>query len=86
MHNILLSQVDPERIKLVGPDRACAEWLVRNGAAVQFHNQVNLVKNYDIIVGFKNDDRPILEVIDATGSAISHHGFANFSKQLTSQQ
>ncbi|OWF50373.1 ATP synthase subunit s, mitochondrial-like [Mizuhopecten yessoensis] len=32
----VINQVYPYRIKEVGPDRACAEWLVKNGGAVRW--------------------------------------------------
>ncbi|KAI8421726.1 hypothetical protein MSG28_009701 [Choristoneura fumiferana] len=30
----MFNKPDPERIRLVGPDRACAEWVLRNGGKV----------------------------------------------------
>ncbi|XP_068633981.1 ATP synthase subunit s, mitochondrial isoform X2 [Battus philenor] len=32
--NMMFNKPDPERIKTVGPDRACAEWVLRNGGKV----------------------------------------------------
>ena len=38
------NQVDKDRIDQVGPDRACAEWLLKNGAAVKWHKSDKFLK------------------------------------------
>ena len=37
------------RIKDVGPDRACAEWLLRCGAVVKWHGKGNFIRDEIII-------------------------------------
>ncbi|CAH0683149.1 unnamed protein product [Spodoptera exigua] len=32
--NMMFNKPDPDRIKQLGPDRACAEWVLRNGGKV----------------------------------------------------
>ena len=32
---VVFFRFDPERVKAVGPDRACAEWCLRCGASVR---------------------------------------------------
>ena len=38
---------DPDRVKAVGPDRACSEWLLRCGAAVRWTNQTTFLHDYN---------------------------------------
>lgn len=66
--------VDVERLKEVGPDRACAEWILKNGGAVRFTMCPKILIN-------TYSDLPIETVkisvkeIDATGTAITELGF-----------
>lgn len=43
------NKVDQARIDEVGPDRACAEWLLRCGAAVKWKGGGNLLKDYNAL-------------------------------------
>lgn len=74
--NIIFNSVDRERIKLLGPDRVCAEWILRNGGAVKWLGAEKYQTDYNTLppeeVKFK------LSEIDASDSSISHHGFAHF--------
>ena len=45
--NSIFNRVDPNRIKEVGPDRACAEWLIRCGASVKWVNSQKFMKDYN---------------------------------------
>lgn len=70
------------RIDEIGPDRACAEWLMRNGALVKWKGQNAFLTSYD---NLPRDDeaaeKPFyLHEIDASNSSIAHHGFAYFSE------
>jgi len=63
---------DPERVKEVGPDRAAAEWLLKNGAFVRWQGQQNVVKDYNQI-GVSGGRH--VEAIDCTDSSVSGSGF-----------
>lgn len=41
------SRVDGDRIKEIGPEKAAAEWLIRNGAAIRWKNQAKFVSDYN---------------------------------------
>lgn len=74
-------RVSNSRIEAVGPDRACAEWLMRNGAYVRWHGQPTFVKHYNNLPLDEKDKTPYyIEEVDATDAAISHHGFPYFSR------
>lgn len=61
-----------------GPDRVCAEWLLRNGASVQWTSSASYIKDYNSLPqeGSKN----FIQKVDATGSSISHYGFLHLRK------
>ncbi|KAG0721603.1 ATP synthase subunit s, mitochondrial [Chionoecetes opilio] len=72
------SRVDESRIKEVGPDRACAEWLLRCGAVVRWVDRDAWTKDYNSLpVGGGRGMK--IEEIDATDSAVMHIGFPHFS-------
>nr|CAD7195493.1 unnamed protein product [Timema douglasi] len=64
------SLVDSGRIKEVGPDRACAEWLMKNGAFVKWENESDFLKNYDCLP--PEDDRRHIVEVDATEASITY--------------
>jgi len=71
--NSVFNRVDQSRIKEVGPDRACAEWLLRCGAGVKWDRGDEWTRDYNSLpVG--NYRLKILE-IDATDSAVMQIGF-----------
>lgn len=74
--NFPCSRVDDKRIAEVGPDRACAEWLMRNGAFVKWTNDSEFLKDYNLLPP-EGYIRYIKE-IDATDSSIMHYGFEYF--------
>lgn len=65
--------LDEERRKHVGPDRTCAEWILRNGGKVKYVNAVEYESDYNSLpteeVRFK------IQEIDASGSSIMAMGF-----------
>ena len=65
--------MDIARIKEMGPDRAAAEWLIRNGAAVKWTGQDHFDRDYDRLIRVQRKDK--IAAIDATDSSISHAGF-----------
>lgn len=68
-------RVDQERIRSVGPDRACAEWLLRNGASVKWKNFSEYLKDYNSL---PEKNQYYIQAVDATDSGITHVGFPYF--------
>ncbi|XP_062553894.1 ATP synthase subunit s, mitochondrial-like [Armigeres subalbatus] len=78
--NMMFNRVDTARLKAVGPDRLCAEWLLRNGARAKFVNVQHEQVNYNLL---PNENVPVLiEEFDGTDSGIMHIGFDHL-KNLT---
>jgi len=76
--NSIFNRVDQSRIDEVGPDRACAEWLLRCGAAVRWDNGPDeWLKDYNSLPVGQYRSLHIVE-IDATDSAVMHIGFPHF--------
>ena len=76
--NMMFNNPSSDRIKLVGPETACAEWLLRNGAAVRWSGATKFCDDYNLLA--LTGKKPIIEEIDASDSSISHYGFAHLSK------
>lgn len=74
--NIIFNKVDQERRKLLGPDRACAEWILRNGGAVKFIGVENYLSNYNSLP--PEGAVYYIQEVDATEASISHYGFEHF--------
>ncbi|GAU93525.1 hypothetical protein RvY_05451 [Ramazzottius varieornatus] len=68
------NRVDRDRIKEIGPEKAAAEWLIKNGAAVRWKNQAKFVSDYN---SMEVTTRPgdTIEAIDATEASIMGEGF-----------
>lgn len=66
--------VGVQRLKGVGPDRACAEWILKNGGDVRFTMCPKLLINTysDLPV---ETVKIVIKEIDATGTAITELGF-----------
>ncbi|KAI3387454.1 hypothetical protein SNEBB_004921 [Seison nebaliae] len=68
------NRVDVERIRLVGAERVCAEWLLKNGAHVKFKNWGNRITDYNgLPPGGKNTFK--IEEIYAKTATINSEGF-----------
>ncbi|KAJ8930619.1 hypothetical protein NQ314_016532 [Rhamnusium bicolor] len=74
--NLQFNVVDDDRTKQFGPDRTCAEWILRNGGAVKWVNSGELVIDYNELPREGTVLR--LQEIDASDSSIMHNGFAHF--------
>lgn len=75
--NAIFNKVDESRIRDVGPDRACAEWLLRCGALVRWLERDQWTKDYNSLP--VTGSRALkIEEVDATDSAIMHIGFPHF--------
>jgi len=69
--------VDEQRIKEVGPDRACAEWLLRCGAKVRWDKREEWLADYNSLPIGQYRALKIVE-IDATESCVMGIGFTHF--------
>ncbi|KAF7415077.1 hypothetical protein HZH68_003566 [Vespula germanica] len=70
------SSVDKKRIEEVGPDQACAEWLLRNGAYVKWKNSSEYLKDYNILI--KQTGTNYIQSIEAENAGITYVGFPYF--------
>lgn len=73
----MFNKPDPDRIKALGPDRACAEWVLRNGGKVVWADGHKL-GDYNLLPP-DNQKVPKIVEIDGTESSISHYGFPHLS-------
>ncbi|XP_044766944.1 ATP synthase subunit s, mitochondrial-like [Coccinella septempunctata] len=74
--NKVFNAVDEDRRKKFGPDRSCAEWLLRNGASVKFKGSSELLTDYNSL---PDEDFPLtIAEVEAVDSSISQYGFGNF--------
>ncbi|XP_026463160.1 ATP synthase subunit s, mitochondrial-like [Ctenocephalides felis] len=74
--NIVFNYVDESRIKEVGPDIACAEWLLRNGAYVKWVGSKTELQDYNQVP--KCPKGKYIQEINATESSIMSYGFDHF--------
>jgi hypothetical protein len=69
----------------MGPNLACAEWLMKNGAKVRCKNSSQFVGHYDFLPT-KHDSYlkqfKIEQVYAGTEASISHLGFLHFSMRI----
>ncbi|XP_045463551.1 ATP synthase subunit s, mitochondrial-like [Harmonia axyridis] len=74
--NKVFNAVDEDRREKLGPDRTCAEWLLRNGASVKFKGSSEFLKDYNKL---PDEDFPFkIAEVEAIDSSISQYGFGNF--------
>lgn len=68
------NKVDPDRLKLVGPDRLCAEWVLKNGGGVAFTlSPGKIFRDYNLLP--PESLKFQIKVIDGTDSSIMRLGF-----------
>ncbi|KOC65700.1 ATP synthase subunit s, mitochondrial [Habropoda laboriosa] len=72
---VIFNRVDNDRIKEVGPDRACAEWLLRNGASVRWKGFKDSLQDYNLL---PSGGGYFIEAVDANNAGISYVGFPHF--------
>lgn len=72
---IAFNSVDKDRLLEVGPDRLCAEWLLKNGGAITFVGRRS-VEDYNAL-GSAGQRHPI-ESVEATDASIMAIGFDHF--------
>lgn len=71
------NMVDPHRLQEVGPDRMCAEWILKNGGAIR------IVENADVVINQYNALPPEnfkfrVKEVDASGASIMKVGLEHF--------
>lgn len=77
--------MDDDRIKEIGPNMACAEWLMKNGAKVRWKGCKEYVRHYDCLPNktpIHHEQFLIQQVYAGQEASISHLGFSYFSKFL----
>jgi len=67
------NRVDAKRLKEVGPDRLCAEWLLRCGGSCKVVNRETWHSDYNALVSFTLKTR--VEAIDGSNSCVNSGGF-----------
>ena len=74
----MLHRFDAKRVEEVGPNRACAEWLVKCGAQVKFKNWGSYTNDYNLLPpgGY---EAYTLEEIKAEDASIMAAGFEYLS-------
>jgi H+-transporting ATP synthase F0 complex subunit s len=68
----VFNKVDNSRVKEVGVDRACAEWILRCGGGVQWKGEKNMVKDYNSL---PTEPGQKIYAIDMTDSAVMEEPF-----------
>lgn len=79
--NSVFNKVDRDRVKEFGPDRACAEWMLRCGGAIKWKGFKHLEKDYNALPTV-NRDLYKVEEIDASGAAVMSLGFPHLDGLL----
>uniref|UniRef100_A0A194AKW7 ATP synthase subunit s, mitochondrial n=1 Tax=Pinctada fucata TaxID=50426 RepID=A0A194AKW7_PINFU len=76
--NFIPNAPDPSRTSKVGPDAACAEWILKLGGAVRFEGDKEWIRNYNFLPSVMNPDyKPglVLDEIDGSGTSVMWVGF-----------
>lgn len=74
--------MDEDRIQEIGPNMACAEWLMKNGAYVRWKGCKEFVNHYDCLPNITCKTLKqfkIEQVYAGKDASISHLGFSYFS-------
>lgn len=74
--NLQFNALDIDRIKKFGPDRTCAEWILRNGGTVKFVNFTEYSKDYNELP--PEGTLVKLKEVDASNTNIMNCGFEHF--------
>lgn len=73
--NVMFNRKDDSRVKEIGPDRAAAEWIVKNGGTVRFAGNEKIVSNYNTLPLGPRSSGYMLEEINAKGITLTDNGF-----------
>jgi len=72
--NVMFNRKDEKRVKEVGPDRAAAEWILRNGGSVTFAGFEKPIQDYNILPMGPKTNNYYLEVINARNISLTDNG------------
>ncbi|GFR88030.1 ATP synthase subunit s, mitochondrial [Elysia marginata] len=72
--DVAFNRVDEERVRLAGPDRAAAEWVLRNGGAIKWTTSSNHLNDYNFLPTTQFENYK-LEEIDLTATDVIGIGF-----------
>ncbi|XP_034107086.1 ATP synthase subunit s, mitochondrial [Drosophila albomicans] len=74
---IAFNQVDADRLAKVGPNRLCAEWIIKNGGGVRIvDNPGRLWKDYNMLPAETTKFQ--IKVVDASNASIMKIGLEHF--------
>jgi len=73
--NSIFNRYDKSRVDEVGPDRACAEWLLRCGAGVKWNRDEEWFRDYNSLPSIDQSRHLTIREIDGTDSAVMYMGF-----------
>jgi len=76
----ITNQPDRERIKELGPDRSCAEWLLRCGATLRWKGAESWQKDFNTLPpgGVATQSKYRIEEVEAVEAGIMDVGFDHF--------
>ncbi|GFO27437.1 ATP synthase subunit s, mitochondrial [Plakobranchus ocellatus] len=72
--DVAFNRVDEERVRLAGPDRAAAEWVLRNGGTIKWTTSSNHLNDYNMLPSTQFENYK-LEEIDLTATDVIGIGF-----------
>ncbi|CAL7943229.1 unnamed protein product [Xylocopa violacea] len=72
---VVFNRVDEKRRKEIGPDLACAQWLLRNGASVRWKGHSEQLTDYNVLPDSGNY---FIEAVEADNAGICDIGFQHF--------
>jgi len=73
----ITNRPDYERIKAVGPNRSCAEWLLRCGATVRWKGQDTFLTDFNRLPGGDFHSN-VIEDVEAVEAGIMQNGYDHF--------
>ena len=77
---LVFYRVDGERLQQFGPDRTCAEWILRNGGRIRFVEEEEWLSDYNLLPDEKDSHLFHVKDIDATGADLMFNGFLHLGK------
>ena len=77
MPPVFVLRPDKDRIKEVGANRACAEWLLRCGAVIKWKGAERFQTDYNLLPAVKTGSF-VIEEVEAIEAGIMFVGFDHF--------
>ena len=82
--NFLFIRPDRERIKVIGAERACAEWLLRCGGAVKWDKGARWLRDYNSLPSEGQKFFPHIQEVLLDGASVMDVGFEHFGEFYSS--